>query len=101
MSYQIEQSAVEYERQTNLMTTAAQNEMNKLNAQQNFQLTAMEYESELLAVRDASAYARQSYENDKQLKTQLYVAAIGNESYTDKNSLSSLGSFVDGLGLGG
>jgi len=99
-----EQARIEYDRKTNLMTTAAENEMNKLNAQQNFQMSAMEYESALLEARDNANYLRQSFENDKSLKTQLYIAAIGNETAAGKDSKTSLANmtaFINGLNLGG
>ena len=98
------QAAVEYERKTNLIDTAAINEMNKLNAQQEFQLSAMEYEAGLMEARDNAAYLRQTFENDKNLKTQLYIAAIGNETAAGKdsqNSLFTMQNFIDGLDLGG
>jgi hypothetical protein len=98
------QATVEYERKTNLIDTAAMNEMNKLNAQQEFQLSAMEYEAGLMEARDNSAYLRQTFENDKNLKTQLYIAAIGNETAAGRdsdNSLSVMQNFIDGLNLGG
>lgn len=90
----VSQSAVEYERKTNMMNTAAENEMNKLNAQQQFQLTAMGYESALLAARDESAYLRQSFENDKALNTQLYIAAIGNETAASKESNTNINNLL-------
>jgi len=78
--------------------------MNKLNVQQEFQITAMGYESELLAARDQAAYLRQSYENDKALNTQLYIAAIGNETAASKESSTSitqLMNFAKGVVSGG
>jgi len=86
------------------MNTAAENEMNKLNVQQEFQITSMKYESELLAARDEAAYLRQSYENDKALNTQLYIAAIGNETAASKESSTSitqLMNFAKGVVTGG
>ena len=64
----------------------------------------MDYESELLAVRDEAAYLRQSEENNKALNTQLYIAAIGNETAAGKESsttISSLMSLVSGVMAGG
>jgi hypothetical protein len=89
------QAAVEYDRKVNLMNTAAENEMNKLNAQQEFQISAMGYEAELLAARDEAAYLRQSYENDKALNTQLYIAAIGNETAASKESNTTIRNLLD------
>tara|TARA_S200002703_G_scaffold2979_1_gene4420 strand:+ start:649 stop:4338 length:3690 start_codon:yes stop_codon:yes gene_type:complete len=88
------QSALDYERRVNMMDTAAENEMNKLNAQQEFQISAMGYESELLAARDESAYLRQSFENDKALNTQLYIAAIGNETAASKESNTNINNLL-------
>jgi len=95
-----EQAAIDYSRKVNTLNTAAENEMIKLNAQQNFQLTAMEYESQLLEARDTANFLRTDYMTDKQLKTNLYIAAIGNETAASKESsqnISQLMGFVDGL----
>jgi len=64
----------------------------------------MGYESELLAARDQAAYLRQSYENDKALNTQLYIAAIGNETAASKESnttIQALMNFAKGIATGG
>ena len=64
----------------------------------------MSYEAELLAVRDEAAYLRQSEENNKALNTQLYIAAIGNETAASKESstsIQSLMSLVSGVMAGG
>ena len=98
------QAAVEYERKTNMLNTAAENEMNKLNAQQQFQVSAMGYEAELLATRDEAAFLRQSFENDKALNTQLYIAAIGNETAASNESnttISNLLQMASGIFSGG
>ena len=102
-SFVAAQAAVEYERKTNLFDTAAQNEMNKLNAQQNFQLSSMEYEAGLLEARDQANYLRTSFDNEKNLRTQLYIAAIGNETAAGKESntnVDKLMSLVNGINAG-
>jgi hypothetical protein len=78
--------------------------MNKLNAQQQFQVSTMGYEAELLAARDEAAFLRQSFENDKALNTQLYIAAIGNETAASKESnttISNLLQMASGIFSGG
>ena len=77
--------------------------MNKLNAQQNFQLSSMEYEAGLLEARDQANYLRTSFDNEKNLRTQLYIAAIGNETAAGKESntnVDKLMALVSGINTG-
>ena len=86
-----------------MANTAAENEMNKLNAQQNFAVTMQEYQANLTAARDFATFLRQQELNDDELKTRLYIAAIGNESAAGKDSntnIQSLLNFIRGLGIG-
>jgi hypothetical protein len=98
----MEQATLEYERKTNMANTAAENEMNKLNAQQNFSVTMTEYQANLTEARDQANFLRQQELTDDELKTRLYIAAIGNETAAGKDSQKSIDSllaFIRGLNI--
>ncbi len=87
----VEQSNVQWRRQSNTADTAAQNAANQQNAQMSFNLTSQELTQVWQQMRDEAAYLRQSYENDEQRKAQLLATAIGNEeNFTTAGELNSL-----------
>lgn len=99
----VEQSNVQWRRQSNLADTAAQNAANQQNAQIAYNLTSQELSQVWQQLRDQAAYIRQSFENEQQRKAQLLATAIGNESlakYPDAKSkhaswLTALSNAVD------
>ena len=95
---QIEQAYLTYLRNASMANTAAQNEANRINVQNSFAMTAAEQANMYQQLRDEAAYIRQSYENDATRLSQLYIAAIGNESAAGdkgKNMVSSMMTSVN------
>ena len=80
----VEQSNVQWRRQSNLADTAAQNAANQQNAQISYNLTSQELTQVWQQMRDEAAYIRQSFENEEQRKAQLLATAIGNEKLAEK-----------------
>ena len=94
----IEQAYVNYLRNASMADTAAQNEANRINVQNSFGMTAAEQAFLYQQLRDEAAYIRQSYENDETRTTQLYIAAIGNESAAgEKGKYSHMGTMINGI----
>lgn len=92
---QIEQAYLTYLRNASMADTAAQNEANRINVQNSFAMTAAEQAFMYQQLRDEAAYIRQSYENDETRNTQLYIAAIGNESAAgEKGKTSHISSML-------
>jgi hypothetical protein len=85
----VEQSNVEWRRQSNTIDTAAQNAANQQNAQMAFNLSSAEQSFLWQNLRDEAAYIRQSYENDEQRKTTLYATALANEGTAEKGASST------------
>ncbi len=82
----VEQSNIQWRRQSNLVDTAAQNAANQQNAQMSYNLTSQELTQLWQQLRDEAAYVRQSYENEQQRKAQLLATAIGNEQLGARNA---------------
>lgn len=82
----VEQSNIQWRRQSNLADTAAQNAANQQNAQISYNLTSQELTQVWQQLRDAAAYTRQSFENEEQRKAQLLATAIGNEKIAAKDA---------------
>jgi len=102
---QIEQAYLTYLRNASMADTAAQNEANRINVQNSFAMTAAEQAFMYQQLRDEAAYIRQSYENDETRNTQLYIAAIGNESAAgEKGKTSHIASMLttikNAIGIG-
>jgi hypothetical protein len=91
----IEQSNINWRRQSNTIDTAAQNAANQQNAQNSYNLTALEQTQLWQQLRDEAAYIRTSYESEQQRKTQLVATAMTNESGTYGTSTSALAKFAD------
>ena len=57
----------------------------------------------MLEARDQANYLRTSFDNEKNLRTQLYIAGIGNEAAAGKESntnVDKLMSLVNGINTG-
>ena len=96
-SQAVEQSNVNWRRQTNMAETAAQNAANQLQAQQLFTLDQQEQAFLWQQLRDEATYYRTQYESEEQRKTTLYATALANESKYAVNNVSSTFSKIAGL----
>ena len=96
----IEQSNIQWRRQANLATTAAENAANQEAARQSFQLTTTEQNFMWQQLRDEVSYLRQGYENDQQRRTTLFATALANEgeSFSSKNIQTLVTGIIDALG---
>ena len=91
----VEQSNVNWRRQTNMAETAAQNAANQLQAQQLFTLDQQEQAFLWQQLRDEATYYRTQYESEQQRKTTLYATALANESkYAVGNVSSTFGKIA-------
>jgi hypothetical protein len=90
----VEQSNVEWRRQSNTINTAAINAANQANAQMAFNVDSAEQSFIWQNLRDEAAYVRQSYENEEQRKTTLYATALANEGTAEKGA-SNTRSLMD------
>jgi hypothetical protein len=96
-SQAIEQSNINFIRQTNTIDTAAENAANQQNVQNAFGVNSAEQAQLYLQVRDDANYLRQSYENEENRLAQLYMTAIGNESAAEDKYTSSLTALINRL----
>ena len=89
---QIEQYNVKLRRDQNMFNTAAINEVNRKNAEQQFAMTAQAQAFMWQELRDQMDYSFKSYDNDAQRKASLLIAALGNEgaSYEGDDWASNL-----------
>lgn len=96
----IEQSNIQWRRQSNLATTAAENAANQEAARQSFQLTTTEQNFMWQQLRDEVSYLRQGYENDQQRRTTLFATALANEgeSFSSKNIQTLVTGIITALG---
>ncbi len=96
----IEQSNIQWRRQANLATTAAENAANQEAARQSFQLTTTEQNFMWQQLRDEVSYLRQGYENDQQRRTTLFATALANEgeSFSSKNIQTLVTGIITALG---
>lgn len=93
----VEQSNVNWRRQTNMAETAAQNAANQLQAQQLFTLDQQEQAFLWQQLRDEATYYRTQYESEEQRKTTLYATALANESKYAVNNVSTTFSKISSL----
>ena len=96
-SQAVEQSNVNWRRQTNMAETAAQNAANQLQAQQLFQLSQQEQAFLWQQLRDEATYYRQQYESEQQRKTTLYATALANEAEHSVHNVQSTFNKIAGL----
>ena len=96
-SQAVEQSNVNWRRQTNMAETAAQNAANQLQAQQLFTLDQQEQAFLWQQLRDEATYYRTQYESEEQRKTTLYATALANESKYAVGNVSSTFNKIAGL----
>jgi hypothetical protein len=93
----VEQSNVNWRRQTNMAETAAQNASNQLQAQQLFALDQQEQAFLWQQLRDEATYYRTQYESEQQRKTTLYATALANESKYAVGNVSSTFNMISNL----
>ena len=91
----VEQSNVNWRRQTNMAETAAQNASNQLQAQQLFSLDQTEQAFLWQQLRDEATYYRQQYESEQQRKTTLYATALANEAEGGPSNVTSIFGKID------
>jgi len=91
----VEQSNVNWRRQTNMAETAAQNASNQLQAQQLFQLDQSEQAFLWQQLRDEATYYRQQYESEQQRKTTLYATALANEAEGGPSNVTTIFGKID------
>ena len=97
----VEQSNINWRRQSNTIDTAAENAANQQNVQNAYNISALNLTQLWQQLRDEADYIRTAYENEETRKTQLYATALANEAGAsgEKNSTSSstLVGLVNGL----
>ena len=93
----VEQSNINWRRQSNTADTAAANAANQQNVQNAFNLTSLEQSQTWQQLRDEANYLRQAYENEQQRKAQLYATALGNEEGVYGKTSSSLSSLIENI----
>jgi len=93
----IEQSNIEWRRQANTITTAAENASNATAAQQAYNLSTQELANVWQQLRDDASYARTAFENEEQRKTTLYATALANDpgAAGDANYIDKLVGIAD------
>ena len=82
----IQQADLQWRRNTNTAATAAANQANLVNVQNNFALNMANHAQIWQQMKDEQAYIRQSYEAEEDRKASLYQTAIGNETLTSRKS---------------
>ena len=82
----VEQSNVDWRRQSNTINSAATNAANQANAQMAYGVNTAEQSFLWQNLRDEASYVRQSYENDQQRKATLYATALANEGASGSTS---------------
>jgi len=92
----IQQSNIEWRRQSNTINTAAQNASNQAAAQMAFNLTSAELSNIWQQLRDEATYARTAFENEQQRITTLYATALSNEAgIADSGSTSGVDRLIN------
>ena len=91
----VEQSNIQWRRQSNTIDTAATNAANQENAARSFQITSADQNFIWQSLRDEAAYLRQAYESTEQRKTTLYATAIANEVDTGAVGIQPIVDIVD------
>ena len=86
----VEQSNVQWRRQTNTANTAGQNAVNQANAMNAFNLSNQGLSFLWQEMRDAAKWEYEAVENDEERKATLAVAALGNEAASDAGKVSML-----------
>jgi len=93
----IEQSNVQWRRQTNTANTAGVNAVNQANAMNAFNLSNQGLSFLWQEMRDAAKWEYESAQNAEERQTNLAIAALGNEAVNDAgraNTLKTLGGFA-------
>ena len=90
----IEQSNVTWRRQLNQANTAGQNAVNQANAMNSFNLSNQGLSFLWQEMRDAAKWEYDSSNNELDRKSQIAIAALGNESVSDTNKVG----FIKNLG---
>ena len=90
----IEQSNVTWRRQLNQANTAGQNAVNQANAMNSFNLSNQGLSFLWQEMRDAAKWEYDSANNEEDRKSQIAIAALGNESVSDANKAK----FIENLG---
>ena len=85
----VEQSNMNWRRQSNTINTAAANAANQQNVQNAYNISALDQSQMWQQLRDEANYVRTAYENEEQRKATLYATAIGNEAGASGESGSS------------
>ena len=96
----IEQSNVQWRRQTNTANTAGTNAVNQANAMNAFNLSNQGLSFLWQEMRDAAKWEYEAAENDEERAATLAVAALGNEAAADQGKvdmLKALGNFAINL----
>jgi hypothetical protein len=90
----IEQSNVTWRRQLNQANTAGINAVNQANAMNSFNLSNQGLSFLWQEMRDAAKWEYDSANNEQDRKSQIAIAALGNESVSDANK----SKFIENLG---
>jgi hypothetical protein len=93
----IEQSNVQWRRQTNTANTAGVNAVNQANAMNAFNLSNQGLSFLWQEMRDAAKWEYESAQNSEERKTNLTIAALGNEAAESQGraeTLKTLGGFA-------
>ena len=93
----VEQSNMNWRRQSNTINTAAANAANQQNVQNAYNISALDQSQMWQQLRDEANYVRTAYENEEQRKATLYATAIGNEAGASGESGSSSSNTLIGL----
>jgi hypothetical protein len=87
----IEQSNVTWRRQLNTANTAGQNAVNQANAMNSFNLSNQGLSFLWQEMRDAAKWEYDSTNNEADRKSQIAIAALGNESVADQAKVDFIG----------
>ncbi len=90
----VEQSNINWRRQSNTIDTAAQNAANQQNVQNAYNISALDQTQLWQQLRDEASYIRQAYENNEQREAQLLATAIGNEAGASEKTSTSTSALL-------
>ena len=96
----IEQSNVQWRRQTNTANTAGVNAVNQANAMNAFNLSNQGLSFLWQEMRDAAKWEYEASENDQDRDAKLAIAALGNEAIDNQaklDKMKTIANFVIGL----
>ena len=99
-SMAIEQSNVQWRRQTNTANTAGINAVNQANAMNAFNLSNQGLAFLWQEMRDAAKWEYEASENDQDREAKVAIAALGNEQSAEADrykSIKDLATFAIGL----